>query len=144
MINTIEGLREQFHAFSYIWSHRHSLMINSIGLILAVAFSIYIFFFAKSRKERWIIASLLFALNLLVLIVGVLNKSKWGESFVDYALLGSGYIVLMDVAYAFHLTGKPKKWSDIIAYIVFFLSSIIFIYSFLFGELLPVNVHIDW
>jgi len=144
MIKTIEGLREQFHAFSYNWSHHHSIVINSIGLVLAFSLSIYIFFFAKSRKERRIIVSLLIALNLLVLLVGVLNKTKWGESFVEYALLGSGYIVLMDAAYSFHLSGKLKKRSNVVACTIFFLSSIIFAYSFILGELLPVNVHIDW
>ena len=144
MIKTIEGLREQFQAFSSNWSHHHSTMINSIGLVLTIAFSIYIFFFAKSRKERWIIVSLLISLNVLVLLVGALNKATFAEGFIEYALLGSGYIALMDVAYGVHLTGKLKKWSNVIACTVFLLSSIIFTYSFLLGELLPVNVHIDW
>jgi VIT1/CCC1 family predicted Fe2+/Mn2+ transporter len=144
MIREIETLRERFQAYSYNWSHNHSGLINSIGLAFSVALSIYIFFFAKSRKEKWIIGSVLIVLNLLVVLIGVLNRITFAESFMDYALLGSGAIVLMDFAFAAHITGKLKRWSRIVVCVIFLFSSIIFAHSFLLAQLLPVNVHIDW
>jgi uncharacterized membrane protein len=144
MIRTIYNLLETFHAYSYNWSHHYKGIINLTGLALSIAISIYVFYFSHKRKEKWIVASVLVLLTLLVVLVGILNKAIFAQDYLEYALIGSGAIFLMDAAYAFHATQKLKKWLAVVAFLVFLFSSIIFTYSFLLSELLPANVLINW
>jgi hypothetical protein len=144
MIDKIDYIHTRLLAMTYEWSHRHNGVINIVALILAIAFSVYVFYFAKSKKERWVVLSVALLMNILVLVIGILNKAKFGVGFVEYVIWGPGAIVFMDIAYFFHIRGKMKTWVHVVAFIIFLMSSLILTTSFVLTEIIPANVLINW
>jgi hypothetical protein len=144
-MNNIKRYVDSFHGQIYGYCHQHGLTLHIIGIVAVLLFAMAAFYIQKNRRIKVMVDIAFAVLSAVVIFFFFYNRAAWGETTSLYALRAFIPLALMGyLTYRVRRSNTLTKTARGIAVAVFVIAAWYLLESFLFVDVFPVNVLINW